>query len=181
VSRPLDSPDPLALATRLWFAWVCLFRVLFDPSFARRMWAVRDEPTPPDAHDNGDRGEKVEAMQLLALLQRDGRLVDFLEQDVTTFTDEDVGAAARIVHEGCRKILHRVTSVSPLRSESEGSKVVVEAGFAPAEVLLVGNVQGAAPYRGTLRHRGWRVAELSLPETVAGHDPHVLAPAEVEL
>jgi len=71
--------------------------------------------------------------------------------------------------------------VSPLRTENEGSKIVIADGFAPSEITLVGNVQGAAPYRGTLRHRGWRVSELQLPETTAGHDPRVLAPAEVEL
>jgi hypothetical protein len=125
--------------------------------------------------------DTTKGLQLLALLQRDGRFVDFLEQDVTKFTDEEVGAAARIVHEGCRKVLHRVTTIAPLRSENEGTQLVIADGFSPAEITLVGNVQGAAPYRGTLRHRGWRASELHLPVTTAGHDSHVLAPAEVEL
>jgi hypothetical protein len=164
--------------------------VLFDPSFAGRVWSLRtapktlpgrpDEPRPKPL-GNEARIDTTKGLQLLALLQREGRFVDFLEQEVTKFSDEEVGAAARLVHEGCRKVLHRVTSVSPLRSESEGEKVVIAAGFAPAEITLVGNVQGAAPYRGTLRHRGWRASELHLPETTAGHDAHVLAPAEIEL
>jgi Domain of unknown function (DUF2760) len=202
---PGNSPAPLPLATRLWFAWVCLVRVLFDPSFAGRVWAVRSSPAMlPNFKADGEAGDATASppqplpedaarredearqptnrgLQLLALLQRDGRFVDFIEQDVTGFTDEEVGAAARVVHEGCRKVLHRVTSVSSVRPENEGSQVVIEAGFSPAEIMLVGNVKGAAPYRGTLRHKGWRVAELHLPEAVNGHDPHILAPAEVEL
>ena len=203
--RPQESSQELPFATRLWFAWVCLFRVFFDATFAARAWALRASPKtlpspahgaapepstesePPPSREAARRNEgtagtaTTKGLQLLALLQRDGRLIDFLEQDVTSFTDEEVGAAARIVHEGCRKVLHRVTSVSPLRAENEGSKVVIADGFSPSEITLVGKVQGAAPYRGTLRHRGWRVSELQLPDTTAGHDPRVLAPAEVEL
>ena len=203
--RPQESSPELPLATRLWFAWFCLFRVLFDRTFAARAWALRASPktlpSPTDevapepsteseapASREGARRQEgtastatTKGLQLLALLQRDGRLIDFLEQDITKYNDEDVGAAARLVHEGCRKVLHRITSVSPLRMENEGSKVVIADGFSPSEITLVGKVQGAAPYRGTLRHRGWRVSELQLPETTVGHDPRVLAPAEVEL
>lgn len=176
---PQDSSLELPLATRLWFAWVCLFRVLFDPFFAQRVWSLRN--SRGDAKSSEVQSDTTKGLQLLALLQRDGRFIDFLEQDVTKFTDQEVGAAARVVHEGCGKVLHRVTSVSPVRAENEGAKVVVAAGFSPAEITLVGNVRGSAPFHGTLRHRGWRAADLNLPETTAGHDAYVLAPAEVEL
>jgi Domain of unknown function (DUF2760) len=206
VPTPHDSSLELPLATRLWFAWVCLFRVLFDPLFAHRVWALRmgpktlpgpadpdpqgrnaatiaavsDEP-PSDSGPSDARADTTKGLQLLALLQREGRLIDFLEQDVTRFTDEEVGAAARLVHEGCRKVLRRVTSVAPLRPENEGTNVVIAEGFSPAEITLVGNVRGSAPYRGTLRHRGWRASDLHLPEVTQGHDAFVLAPAEIEL
>ena len=195
--------EQLPFLTRIWFAWVCLIRVLFDGSFAARVFAERSVPAPREATGKADeaappRAEtpaaepaatrdgsgptaSPQALQLLALLQREGRLIDFLEQDVTAFSDADVGAAARVVHEGCRKMLHRVTSVEPVRTEHEGDNVVLGKDFAPSEVVLVGNVNGAPPYRGTLRHRGWRAAGLTLPELVGGHDPSVLAPAEVEL
>jgi hypothetical protein len=201
-----NSTDPgqLPFPTRLWFAWVCLIRVLFDGSFAARVFAVRTVSALPSGAANAETSTtprtetpvadpgatshagdgpaaSPQALQLLSLLQREGRLIDFLEQDVTGFSDADVGAAARVVHEGCRKILHRVTSVEPVRAEREGDNVVLGKDFAPSEVVLVGNVHGAPPYRGTLRHRGWRAARLSLPELVGGHDPSVLAPAEVEL
>jgi hypothetical protein len=177
VPKSTDS-EQLPSVTRLWFAWVCLIRVLFDGAFAARVFAQRTVPALPEGTGPA---AAPQALQLLALLQREGRLIDFLEQDVTAFSDAEVGAAARVVHEGCRKILHRVTSVEPVRTEHEGDDVVLGKDFVPSEVILVGNVQGAPPYRGTLRHRGWRAAGLSLPEVVGGHDPNVLAPAEVEL
>lgn len=121
------------------------------------------------------------ALQLLSLLQREGRFVDFLEQDVTTFSDEDIGAAARVVHDGCKKALSGHVAFAPVRAEDEESKVVVPEGYAPSEVKLTGNVSGAPPFTGTLRHKGWRVTECKLPEPIAGRDPRVVAPAEVEL
>lgn len=186
-------PEPtLPLSTRLWFAWVCFFRVLFQGDFAARAYELRDaEPArlpPPPEPDRPARAPKKEeapsvtpALQLLALLQREGRLVDFLEQDIASFGDAEVGTAARVVHEGCRKALRDHLKLAPVRTEDEGAKVTLEAGFSPAEVKLTGNVQGTAPYKGVLRHRGWRAAELKLPTPMKGHDAQVLAPAEVEL
>ncbi len=182
---PEPSLSPLPFATRLWFAWACFFRVLFDGAFAGRTWFVRDAlpaarpPTPAPAPPAV--GAMDAALQLLALFQREGRLVDFLEQDIATFPDADVGAAARVVHEGCRKALRAHAKISPIRDEEEGTRVTLAAGFPPSEVKLSGNVGGAGPYTGALRHRGWRVLELKLATPVDGHDARVLAPAEVEL
>jgi len=183
-------PDtPLPFATRLWFAWSCFFRVLFDPSFAGGVWTLRERalgqlppaPEPKPAPAPAAPPPSDAALQLLALFQREGRLVDFLEQEVTTFPDADVGAAARVVHEGCRKALLAHARLAPVRPEEEGTRVTLEAGFAPATVKLSGNVGGPPPYKGILRHRGWRVESLTLPTAVPGHDAHILAPAEVEL
>lgn len=119
------------------------------------------------------------ALQLLSLLQREGRFVDFVQQDVAAFGDADIGAAARVVHEGCRRALRAHAKVVSVRSEAEGASVVLES--ATPDVKLVGNVAGAAPYRGVLRHRGWRVEELTLPTLVGSHDPKLVAAAELEL
>ena len=182
----------LPLPTRLWFAWVCFFRVLFDGGFASAAWAARGaapalpaapvppSPLPPTLASTVA-PEPVRALQLLSLLQREGRLVDFLQQDITTFPDADVGAAARVVHDGCRKALRAHATIEPVRSEDEGARVVLNEGFAPDDVRLTGNVGGQPPYAGVLRHRGWRATRLDLPQLMAGHDAHVLAPAEVEL
>jgi hypothetical protein len=121
------------------------------------------------------------ALQLLSLLQREGRFVDFLEEDVASFSDAQIGAAARVVHDGCRKALREHLPVEPVRSEDEGSKVTLEKGFDPSKVRLTGNVTGEAPFRGTLAHRGWKVKEVRLPKMTEGHDATIVAPAEVEV
>jgi hypothetical protein len=121
------------------------------------------------------------ALQMLGLLQRDGRLVDFLQEDLTGYSDAQVGAAARVVHEGCRKTLREHLVLTPVREEAEGARITLEHGFDPTAVRLVGNVVGEPPFAGTLTHRGWRVGEVRLPRVAAGHDLRVLAAAEVEL
>jgi hypothetical protein len=121
------------------------------------------------------------ALQLLALFQREARLIDFTQENLSAYSDADIGAAARVVHEGCGKVLREHFSIEPVRSEAEGSRVVLEAGFDAGAVRLTGNVVGAAPFRGTLSHRGWRSADVHLPKLAEGHDASVLAPAEIEL
>ena len=118
---------------------------------------------------------------LMALLQREGRFIDFLQQDVTDFEDEQVGAAARVVHEGCRRALKNHLQVVPIRDEAEGDKVTLNDGYDVQATKLVGNVSGKPPYRGAVQHRGWRAKHLQLPSEVGAHDPSVLAQAEVEL
>ena len=186
----MSDPAPLPFGTRLWFAFVCFFRVLFDGAFAARAFVVRDalpaapEPKPEPKKEAPKKSEPPpvdSALQLLALLQREGRFVDFLEEDVTTFADADVGAAARVVHDGCRKALRAHATLKSVRTEEEGAKITVAEGTPASEVKLVGNVVGKAPFTGTLRHKGWRVEGLELPTSMPGHDARVVAPAEVEL
>ena len=160
------------LASRIGLA----FRVLFDGVLAARL--TEPEPEPP-ALPEPVAPPSNEGLQLLALLQREGRFVDFVEQDIASFPDADIGAAARVVHEGCRRALHAHARVSSVRSEAEGARV--ELGQASTEVKLVGNVSGSAPFRGVLRHRGWRVEGFALPRVVGAHDPSIVAPAELEL
>jgi hypothetical protein len=121
------------------------------------------------------------ALQLLALLQREARFVDFVQEDVAAYADADIGAAARLVHTGCAKVLREHFTLAPARDEAEGSRVVLEAGFDASANRLTGNVVGSAPYRGTLRHRGWKATDVRLPRTTEGHDARILAAAEVEL
>ena len=120
-------------------------------------------------------------MQLLGLLQRDARLLDFAHEDLAGYSDADIGAAARLVHEGCRKVLAEHFTVENVRSESEGSRITLNEGFDAAAVRLTGNVVGKPPFSGTLGHRGWRVTDVRLPKLAESHDARILAPAEVEL
>jgi hypothetical protein len=182
-----NSLPPLS---RIWLAFSHFFRVLLDGQFAWRAARVQrtdalPAPTPqPEAAAELKAGleqaRTTAALQVLELLQREGRLVDFLQQDIESFSDAEIGAAARVVHAGCRKALAAHARISPVRNEDEGSRVTVEQSDTSA-VKLTGNVTGAAPYMGTLTHRGWRAESLSLPQPLEGHDFFVLAPAEVEL
>lgn len=185
------------LLARIWLSWACFFRIWFDADFAARIAALRQgQPeseasaalprateqasTPAKATPSPTaEGASSGALQLLALLQREGRFVDFVQQDIVGFSDVDVGAAARVVHEGCRRVLQAHAAVASVRSEAEGAELLLER--ASDDVKLTGNVRGTAPFRGVLRHRGWRVEKLTLPTRIGAHDPHLVAPAELEL
>jgi len=121
------------------------------------------------------------ALQLLGLLQRNARLVDFVEEDIARYSDADIGAAARLVHEGCRTTLREHFTIRPVRDEAEGSRVTLPEGFDATAIRLTGNVVGRAPFSGSIAHRGWRVTDVKLPKLVKTHDVTVIAPAEVEL
>jgi hypothetical protein len=136
---------------------------------------VAPAPAPPPAVESSDR-----AAQLLAILQRDGRLVDFLMEDLTPYQDAQVGAGVRDVQRGCREALDRYASLAPVMDLEEGTTVTVERDSEPARVKVVGNMAGAPPYRGVLRHRGWEVTRLALPPLPATGRT-VVAPAEVEV
>ena len=121
------------------------------------------------------------ALQLLALLQQEARFIDFLEEDAKTFSDAEVGAAARVVHDGARKVLHENFSINPIRSEEEGTQLTLESGFNNQEIRLSGNVVGEAPFTGQLIHRGWRVSQVNLPKVNPEHELSLVAPAELEV
>ena len=121
------------------------------------------------------------ALQLLSLLQQEARFIDFIQEDLLGFSDADVGAAARVVHEGGKKVLQDYFSLASVRDEQEESRITLAEGFDATMVRLTGNVIGQAPFTGTLVHRGWRVTEVRLPKLAEGHDARVIAPAEIEL
>lgn len=195
--------SPPGLLTRLFvLSWVAFFRTLFDAEFAAGVEGLRHpkalpKPSPetepePRTKPAAKKEKKPEpvvlreagpeaALQLLALLQREGRFVDFLEEDVASFSDAQIGAAARVVHEGVKRALAEHFPMEPVRTEEEGTKLTLEKGFDAARVRLTGKVTGDGPYHGTLAHRGWHVKEVRLPKMAVGHDPTVIAPAEVEL
>jgi hypothetical protein len=121
------------------------------------------------------------AVQMLGLLQRDGRLIDFLAENISAYPDTQLGAAVRTIHETCRQVLDRYVKLEPIFDSEEDQPVTVQAGFDPAAIKLIGNVAGQPPVRGMLRHKGWRVKEVNLPPLPSAAGRMVIAPAEVEL
>jgi Domain of unknown function (DUF2760) len=125
----------------------------------------------------------ADVVNFLAILQEKGRLVDFLMDDVTGYSDAQVGAAARVLHGGCKAVLLEHFGISPVREESEGSKVTVPIGYAPDEYRLVGKISGEPPFSGTLVHHGWKAEWVKLPRLLRTSDDRLptIAPTEVEL
>lgn len=183
------EPAPVGLAGRLWLAFLLPWKILVDGVLAARTKALLEgpvaepepepeiEPVPPVVPET----DLTPALQLLGILQREGRFVDFLQEDVTDVPDADIGAAARVVHAGCKKGLDAYITVRAVRSEAEGDAVVLEPGFDAARHRVTGNVAGSPPYSGHLAHHGWEVERIELPTVAEGHDARVLAPAEVEV
>lgn len=140
--------------------------------------AARDPKTaetPPEASPQA-------AVQILSVLQREGRLVDFLQEDLGLYDDAQIGAAVRGIHEGCRQALKDYVQLTTVYEESEGARVTVPQGFDAKAVRLTGSVSGDPPFEGVLRHRGWKVVRMELPKLAADQKSDwILAPAEVEI
>ena len=179
----LPAPEPEQLGGQLGGAEPRL--ALPPPALPRPEPARREQdaspveaaPRVPDPAVSQQRG----AILLLGVLQREGRLLDFLQEEVDGYSDSQIGAAVRDIHRGCRKALAEHLRIEPVMGQPDNSTVRVDTGFDPSRIRLVGNVAGTPPFVGTLRHPGWRSAEVKLPELPASHDPTVIAPAEVEL
>ena len=121
------------------------------------------------------------AVQLLALLQREGRLVDFLREDIQSYDDAQIGAAVRDIHQKCRDVLTEHVTLERVFNMQEGDEVTIPTDFNPSAIRLTGNVGSQPPFRGALRHAGWRASKVKLPTQPAGQDPQIIAPAEVEI
>jgi hypothetical protein len=148
-------------------------RAVGSPAAAQVVGADAPQPSAP--------ASPAPALRLLALLQQEGRFIDFITEDIDDYSDAQVGAAVRSIHAGCRKALRERVELQRIRAEDDGSEVVVDADFDRAAVRLTGNVTGSPPFRGTLQHGGWRAARVSLPQPTGDADPAIIAPAEVEI
>ena len=182
----MAEPMP-SVFSRLTLALASFWRILVDPRFAAEVArlttgvgaARAGDQSPPQPRLK--EAEPNAALQLLGLLQQEGRFIDFLEEDVAAYSDAEVGAAARVVHEGCKKALRQHLVIEAVRTEPEGTRLTLADGFDSSAVRVTGNVVGRPPFTGNLTHRGWRVTQIRLPMVAAGHDLSVVAPAEVEL
>ena len=188
---------------RFGLAFKAFFRVFNDATFADEVRRLLDgkavpqqqpavaapaaTPTTPAVLAPAPAPQKLaakrsEALTLLAVLQREARLVDFLKESIAGYPDDQVGAAVREIHRDAAAALDRMFALTPVRTETEGAGVTVPAGYDAGRLRVVGNVTGAPPHAGTLAHAGWEATKVELPEwTGTDASARVVAPAEVEL
>ena len=170
------------MAIGFWDRVKLAWRILISAEFATEvneglsqlaLARARTEAPPERVHASG--------LMLLAAFQREGRLVDFLQQDAAGYSDEEIGAAARVVHTGCMKALRQFFTLAPAAPGTEGTPMTVPSGFDAERIRLTGNVSGTPPFKGTLKHHGWVATNVRMPSISDALDPRVIAPAEVEL
>lgn len=186
-----DNPS---LLTRISLAFGTFFKIISDSQFAVRIQNLRASATQPEATTPAPPAAAAKpvvaplreaapdaALQLLGLLQREARFIDFIQEDIAAYADAEVGAAARLVHDGCRKVLSDNFTIQPIRDEAEGSRVTLQEGFDAARIRITGNVVGQPPFHGSITHRGWQVVDTRLPKLAGSHEVRIVAAAEVEL
>jgi hypothetical protein len=179
---------------RFVFAFKAWFWILFDKGVAARLGkAYTDEVTPAAPAVSAKPATvaaavppaapvRSEAVTLLAVLQREARLVDFLKEDIAAYADAQVGAAARDVHRDAAAALERLFALRPVAAEGEGADVPIPASLDAARMRLVGNVAATPPAKGRLQHAGWQATKVELPQYTGNADAaRVVAPAEVEV
>ena len=163
---------------RIILALRCEMKALRDPTFRDKVEPLLGAAKPKETAPPKPSGAPL---RLLALLQREGRLIDFLLEDIQSYSDADVAAAVRDIHRQCQSTLKEHLVLQPVLSQPERAQVEVPSGFDPSAIRLLGNVTGQPPFKGTLQHHGWRVKEIKLAPLPEGQDEFVLMPAEVEL
>ena len=132
-----------------------------------------------------DMAIEAEVIQLLAKLQDKGRLMDFIMDDITPYSNEQVGAAARVVHQGCKEVIQNYFDIQPVHSGAEQEEISLAEDFDANAYRLVGNVPENPPFNGTVLHRGWKTITMTLPrltnEAKESTAREIIAPAEIEI
>jgi hypothetical protein len=157
---------------------VMLFTGKTPPEAPKPAVAEAVKPIPTAVPQNQAQAEVV---TLLGIFQEKGRFVDFLMEDITPYSDADVGGVARAVHQGCKEALSEHFHIEPISSEGEGATITVPAGYSADEFRLVGNLSGEAPFTGKVVHKGWKTTSVKLPRVLKTDRLPAIAPAQVEV
>jgi hypothetical protein len=131
--------------------------------------------------DKGDIAERRLFLHLFSMLQREGRLMDFLAEDLDQYDDSQIGSAVRAIHASCRQIVREYLDPRPIMAQAEGERVTVDVDFEPGAIKLTGKVAGEPPFSGIIRHKGWQVGKIKLPKLSGRQNAEIIAPAEVEI
>lgn len=148
------------------------FKALWNPKAAEEFLKKNEEKSDEKKSDQAH-------LKLLAVLQSRARFLDFIQEDISNFSDAQVGAAVRSLHQKCQESLETYLSIRPLFDEKEGQEIILE-NIDPQKVRLLGNVGAKPPFKGILRHKGWKAQKKVLPKDLIFTE-EVLFPAEVEL
>ena len=171
---------------KIGLAFRCFFNLLFGGALSDGVLTELGltkksaAPAKPAAPPLPERTTADGALQFLGILQRDSRLVDFLMEDIKSYSDGQIGAAVRELHDQCRDAVARYVTLQPVIDGVEGTFAKAPS-IDPNLVKFVGNVPAKPPAGGTLRHKGWRAAKIDLPALAAKQDASILAPAEIEI
>ena len=161
--------------------YVVIGRIIAQPKEAADKTAETPQAPPVKSPAEKAKINDADVARTLAFLQSKGRLMDFLLEDIGPYDDAQVGAAVRSIHKGCADAVAAHVKLAPVIDGAEGREVTVESGFDPSAIRLTGNVTGKPPFKGILRHCGWRVVSSSIPSAPENHDPSVIQQAEVEI
>lgn len=174
---------------RLISAFSYFFKILFQGE--AKALAVPSSQSTASASENAEPARpefqisQSPAVQVLSLFQTNGRLIDFLQEDIHQYGDADIGAAVRDIHAGCRKVLDKHFDVQPVIAKNEGDKVELPAQFDPSRIELVGNLikdnATETGVKGQLVHKGWAAVNTHLPTVAAGQDETIIKAAQVEV
>jgi hypothetical protein len=179
--------------SRILLAFRCFFNILFHGELSGealgllRLASQGTAPAAPAAPRTAAAAAPAPAvrisdgaLQMLGILQRDSRLLDFLMEDVSGYSDDQVGAAVRELHDQCRDAVARYVKLEPVIDGVEGTFAKAPSKD-PNMVKFIGNVPARPPEGGLLRHKGWRAAKVDLPAPSGRQDVTILAPAEIEI
>lgn len=162
--------------------WMILKGVFVKAGAPVAQAPAKKEPDAPKVDPEVEkRNTRRTFLHLISTLQKEGRLIDFFGEDLSLYSDDQIGAAVRGIHENCKKTLNKYVTCGPVVETPEGETITIEAGFNPEEIRLTGNVSGEPPFTGVVRHKGWKAENVEVPTLSEESNPDVLAPAEVEL
>ena len=169
-------------------AWKAFWAILRNQEKADAWNALQQTPALPSPQEQPapslpqtTSSDSDGALHLLNILQREDRLIDFLQEDLTPYSDDQVGAASHKVHDDCRSTLAKLFAIQPIRSEEESSTVEVPKDFDSRAIRITGRPTGTPPYQGVLIHRGWQATAVNLPQRNTSQNPNILCPAEIEV
>lgn len=142
---------------------------------------AKSQPATGRDHEKEANERRRQFLHLFSVLQREGRLMDFLSEELNQYDDEQIGAAVRNIHSNCQKTIAKYIHPQAVLKEEEGSEIEIPIGFDPISIKLTGNVVGDPPFKGIVRHRGWKTKKFELPVLSENQNPLIIAPAEVEI